>query len=138
MGGFVVDVILTAEFVSSKVQNPTDVVQLCAEVAVSQPLATHATLARSLQFEWSHLQRVIPAFHPLLETLNGVFHPALLGNSVSQHEVQLFALLDRFGGLGIDGPVETASMALSSSREGTSGHLDHVARVYVPGCCWEV
>ena len=82
-------------------------------------------------------------FYPLLEALNDVFYPALFGSPVSQHEVQLFALPARFGGLGINDPVESAPWVFSSSREGASvlvnilhgmadfcltDHLDHLVR----------
>ena len=56
-------------------------------------------------------------FLPCLEALNDVFYPALLDGPVSLHEVQLFALPARFGGLGIGYPVWTASWAFSLSHE---------------------
>ena len=148
LGGFVGESGLAAEFVSSKVQIWSRCIQNLSDVATSQPQAAHAALARSLQFEWCHLQRVIPDcanfFAPLREALNTQFYPALLGGPVTEHEVRLFALPARFGGLGIGDPVESASLAFTSSREGASvlvdaihnavefrvsAHLDHLARI---------
>ena len=57
-------------------------------------------------------------FHPLIVALNDAFYPALSDGPGSQHEVQLFALPARFGGLGIGDPVEAASVVFSSSHEG--------------------
>ena len=92
--------------------------------------------------------RVIPEcatlFAPLQVTLYTQFYPALLGGPVSEHEVRLFALPARFGGLGISDPVESAMLAFSSSRESASvlvnairgatefevtAHLDQLAKV---------
>ena len=56
-------------------------------------------------------------FIPLREALNDSFYPALLGGPVSEHDVCLFALPTRFGGLGISDPVKSALLAFSSSHE---------------------
>ena len=105
LGGFIGEPSLVANFVSDKVQLWSRCVQRLSDVATSQPQAAHAALARSLQFEWCHLQRVIPDsanfFTPLQDALNVVFYPILLGGSVSEHEVHLFGFPARFGGLGI-------------------------------------
>ena len=60
LGGFIGESNLAAEFVSSKVQLWSRYVRKLSDVADSQPQAAHAALARSLQFEWCHLQRVMP------------------------------------------------------------------------------
>ena len=149
LGGFIGEPSLVANFVSDKVQLWSRCVQRLSDVATSQPQAAHAALARSLQFEWCHLQRVIPDsanfFTPLRDALNDVFYPILLGGSVSGHEVRLFGFPARFGGLGISDPVKSADLAFSSSREGSSvlvdsihgvtefsvtAHLDLLARVH--------
>ena len=148
LGGFIGEHSLVANFVSDKVQLWSRCVQRLSDVATLQPQAAHAALARSLQFEWCHLQRVIPDsgnfFTPLRGALNDVFYPVLLGGSVSEHEVRLFGFPARFGGLGISDPVKSAGLAFSSSREGASvlvdaihgvtefsltAHLDLLARV---------
>ena len=74
-----------------------------------------------------------------------MFYPALFGGPLSQHEVQLFALLARFGDLDNSDPMETAPFAFSSSCESASvlvdtiygtayfcliDHLDHLARIH--------
>ena len=93
LGGFIGEPSLVANFVSDKVQLWSRCVQRLSDVATSQPQAAHAALARSLQFEWYHLQRVIPDsanfFTPVQDALNDVFYPILLGGSVSEHEVRL-------------------------------------------------
>ena len=91
LGGFIGESNLAAEFVSSKVQLWSRCIRKLSDVADSQPQAAHAALARSLQFEWCHLQRVMPDiagfFAPLRKVLNDLFYPTLLGGPVSEHEV---------------------------------------------------
>ena len=139
---------MTADFVSEKVQLWSRCVQHLSNVAISQPQAAHAALARSLQFEWCHLQRVIPdcatLFTLLQVTLCIQFYPALFDGPVTEHEVRFFALPARFGCLGISDQVESAMLAFSSSRESASvminairgatefkvtAHLDQLAKV---------
>ena len=65
-------------------------------------------------------------FAPLRKVLHDLFYPTLLGDPVSEHEVRLFSLPARFGGLGISDPVESASLAFLSSREGASVLVDAI------------
>ena len=55
------------------------------------------------------------AFVPLRNAIHHQFYPAVLGGPVSEIEVQLFDLPPRAGGLGISYPVESTSVAFSSS-----------------------
>ena len=91
LGGFIGEFNLAAEFVSSKVQLWSHCVRKLSDVADSQLQAAHAALTRSLQFEWCHLQRVMPDiagfFTQLRKVLNDLFYPTLLGGPVSEHEV---------------------------------------------------
>ena len=130
MGGFIGESNLAAEFVSSKVQVWSCCVRKLSDFADSQPQTAHAALARSLQFEWCHLQRVIPDiadfFALLCMVLNDLFYPTLLGGPVSEHEVRLFSLPARFGSLGISDPVVSALLAFLSSGEGASVLVDAI------------
>ena len=123
LGGFVGERSLAADFVSNKVRVWCECIQSLSDVAISEPQASFAALARSLQFEWNHIQRVIPEcgtlFAPLLHAINSIFYPSLFGGTVSENEIALFSLPTRFGGLGITNCVESASLAFRSSREGS-------------------
>ena len=55
------------------------------------------------------------AFVPLRDAIHHQFYPAVLGGPVSEIEVQLFDLPAHAGGLGISDPLESASVAFSSS-----------------------
>ena len=119
-------------YVVQKVRIWVDCVQRLSDVAKVQPQAAHAAVSRSLQFEWSFLQRVIPncatAFVPLRDAIHHQFYPAVLGGPVSEIEVQLFDLPARAGGLGILDPVESATVAFSSSLRSSAVLWDAISR----------
>ena len=118
LGGFVGECSMASDFVAQKVKMWVDCVQRLSDVAKVQPQAAHAAVSRSLQFEWSFLQRVIPncaaAFVPLRDAIHHQFYPVVLGGPVSEFEVRLFDLPAHAGGLGISDPVESASVAFTS------------------------
>ena len=92
MGVFIVEDTLTVVFASSEVYRYGPAVLISRLMWLSQTQAAHAVvLVRSLQYKWSHFQRVIldctHLFLPLLEALNDVFYPTLLDGPVYQHEV---------------------------------------------------
>ena len=94
LGGFVGEQSLAADFVSNKVRVWCECIQSLSDVAISEPQASFAALARSLQFEWNHIQWVIPEcgtlFAPLLHAINSIFYPSLFGGTVSENEIALF------------------------------------------------
>ena len=69
LDGFVGKHSMASDYVAQKVKMWVDCVEHLSDVAKVQPRAAHAAVFRSLQFEWSFLQRVIPncvtAFVPL-------------------------------------------------------------------------
>ena len=75
------------------------------EAADDYPQAAHAALSKSLQFEWSYLQRVIPncekLFTTLQDVINQTFWPTLFQASVSEPETKLFSLPACLGGMGV-------------------------------------
>ena len=76
-----------------------------AEAAKLYPQAAFGALSKSLQFQWSYLQRVVPncesSFENLSNALKDIFWPALFQGTVSNSEKKLFSLPARHGGLGI-------------------------------------
>ena len=106
-----------------KVQKWVQYVENLTKAAESQPQAAHAALTKSLQFEWSNLQRVVPncadAFVPLRDSINRKFIPAVLGGGSSEQEKALFSLPSRMVGMGVRDQVESAEMAYSASKDGT-------------------
>ena len=113
LGGFVGEQSLVADFVSNKVRVWCKCLQSLSDVAICEPQASFAALARSLQLEWNHTQQVIPEcgtlFAPLQHTINSIFYPSLFGGTVSETEIALFSFPTRFGGLVINNCMESAS-----------------------------
>ena len=74
LGGFVGDCSMASDYVAQKVKMWVDCVKHLSDAAKVQPQAAHAAVSRSLQFEWSFLQRVIPncatAFVPLRDVIH--------------------------------------------------------------------
>ena len=71
-------------------------------VAESQPQAAFAALAKSVQFEWSYLQRILPNSDEIIqEAMSGKFWPAVFAGTISIQEQHLFSLPARMGwGMG--------------------------------------
>ena len=74
-------------------------------VAKSQPQAAYTALTKSLQFEWTYLQRVTPncatAFAPLNHILFESFMPTELEGSISEQEKALLFHPARMGEMRI-------------------------------------
>lgn len=115
-------------------------VERLAKVAAFQPQAGYVALAKSLQFEWSFVQRVIPGCGNSLERVQEcicrAFWPAVFGDSVSEVESQLFSLPTKCGGLGVRNPIGCADLAFEASRSGSSLlvesiHTGEIGRAHV-------
>ena len=96
LGSHVGDCQPMEEFVGTKVQTWLYCIQRLSWTAELQPQAAFAALSRSVQFEWSYLQRVVPdcvdLFSPIQDALQEQFWPSLLAGSVSEFESELFSL----------------------------------------------
>lgn len=61
-----------------------------SNVAESQPQAAFAALAKSVQFEWSYLQHILPNFDEeyiiIQEAMSGKFWPAGFAGTISIQE----------------------------------------------------
>ena len=92
-----------------------------SKAAESQPQAAYAALSKSMQFEWSYLQRIllscVEAFTPIWNTLYQYFWPAIFEGTISDHEKQL---------LGVRNPIESAKIAYTTSRAGTRNIVDAI------------
>ena len=67
--------------------------------------AAYVAVSKSLQNEWSYLQRIHPdcdeLFNPLRTALINNFIPSLIGNPITEIEFQIFEKPTRMAGLGI-------------------------------------
>ena len=111
------------DYVQSKVDFWTQCVSRLADVASKQPQDAYAALTKSVMFEWSFLQRIVPEcgelFEPVEEMISDRFLPQLLGCELSTDERTLFALPIKFAGLGIANPTATANSAFETSKTAT-------------------
>ena len=77
LAGFIGDPEGTKHYVEAKVQTWVTSIDKLSTAAESQPQAAYAALSKSLQFEWSYLQRVLPnfgtSFAPLRDVINKKF-----------------------------------------------------------------
>ena len=101
-----------------------------SDIAVTQPQAAYLTCTKSLQNEWTFLQRVTPdcqcLFSDLETVISNSFIPTLFGQECSTNDRSLFSLPLRLGGLNIRNPTTTASTHYSASRSATAVLTDAI------------
>ena len=129
LGRFIGDSDSTRQFVQSKVTEWISCIMELSKAAEKYPQAAFSALSKSLQFEWTYLQRVVSdcsaAFAPVWDAPNTFFWPAVFEGSISETEKRLFTLPTRMGGMGIRNPIEIANNAYKTSRTGTSVIVEH-------------
>ena len=122
LGGFIGDHDSTKAFIQKIMELTNSVVKL-SKLAESQPQEAFSALAKSLQFEWSYLQRILPNFDdkyvPIQDAVNQMFWPAVFADT----HIQLRAspVYTSCMNMGVRNPVET-----STSRAGTSNIVDGI------------
>ena len=123
LGGVIGDLSGCNAFVSDKVQGWIALIHTLSDIAVTQPQAAYSAYTKSLQNEWTFLQRVTPdcqsLFLDLESAISKSFIPALFGQECSTIDRSLFSLPLRLGGLNIRNPVTTASAHYTASRSAT-------------------
>ena len=132
LGGFIGDERGTTSYVKSKVQEWSHHIELLSTIAKTQPQAAFITLTKSLQHEWTFIQRVIRdngsslPFQALEDLLGSTFIPSLLGHDCSDLDRTLFSLPIKMGGLNIRIPTITAITTFDSSRAATRILVDSI------------
>ena len=118
LGGLIGDLEAINQFVQGKVK---EFITILSEAAQSYPQAAFVALSKSLQFEWSHLQRLIPnitnAFIPVWNAINASFRPAIFDSTVSQQDQLLFSIPVKMGGMGTRNPVKYCLQHFSISHK---------------------
>ena len=99
LGGVIRDKDSQKSYIHGKVNGWVKCVQ---HTATKAPQATFASMTKSLQCEWGFIQRVVPdcsdEFMVLQDRIKKCFLPALFDGSLSDAELQLFALPTRLVG----------------------------------------
>ena len=123
LGGVVGDSSGQSSYVANKVQGWVNLINELSNIASTQPQAAFSAFTKSLQHEWTYLQRVTENCGSLFKDLESVisssFIPALFGQRCTSNDRLLFSLPIRSGGLGIRVPTETAALAYTTSRSAT-------------------
>ena len=96
LGGVIGDEISTNEYVLGKAKEWGHYVELLSSIASDQPQAAFIALTKSLQNEWTFLQRVTPGcgslFNVIESALSSVFLPTLFGHDISPSERSVISL----------------------------------------------
>ena len=100
-------------------------VEILAEIAHEEPQGALSAYNISVSHRWTFLQRTVSdiseQFIPLEEALRNKLIPALTGKEVNETERRMIALPYRYGGLGIQNPVQTSDREYSTSVAITKG-----------------
>ena len=129
LGGFVGDETLRDEYVSSKVRDWVYGVERLAMVATkNQPHAAFTGFTKSLQHEWTFIQRVISGIGHLFQDLESKIRtkllPALLDETaINDTILDLIALPVRFSGMGVPDPTTTSAQNFEQSQVSCSMFL---------------
>jgi hypothetical protein len=122
VGGFIGSDDAKREWLEPQIQKWVAGIETLSRVAKRYPQTAYAGLVKSLQTEWTYLQRVVPGIEgvlaPLEEAIQKFFLPALFEES----EANLTALRPLLGlgvgkaGLGVPDPSDTARGNLIASQ----------------------
>ena len=86
---------------------------------MEDPQVAYSAYTKGLAHRWKFVQRTISdighIFEPLESKIKQLFIPNLIGRQISDKERALFALPLRFGGLGIQDPMQTADKEFEAS-----------------------
>ena len=97
LGGVIGDSAGTNDFITKKASEWEHYVKLLSSIAVDEPQAAFIALTKSLQNEWTYLQRVTSGcgsqFEVIESTLFSVFLPSLFGHVISHLTAFYFLFL---------------------------------------------
>ena len=103
-------------------------IEKLALVAKTQPQLAYSAFMRSIQCQWTYLQRVTPDSGSFFESIDRVVTeqllPTIFGCEISPFERILFSLPTHMGGLNILNPVKTAFLNYNTSRKLTGPITD--------------
>ena len=122
LGCFVGDEVLRDKYVSSKISDWVYGVSKLAMVATkNQPHAAFTGFFKSLQHEWTFIQRFIPGigrlFHDLESAIRTNFLPALLDEPAINDNIRdLIAILVKFSGMRIPNLTTTSAQNFEQSQ----------------------
>ena len=119
LGAVVGSVEFKEEYVSKKIEKWVKDVEQISEIAKEEPQIAFAAFTKALCMRWCFVQRTISGikhlFEPLERSIRENLLPAIVGRNISDIERKMLALPVRFGGIGIQNPVNTADNEYETS-----------------------
>ena len=92
-----------------------------SEIAQEEPQIAFSAFTKGLSHRWSYVQRTIGGisklFQPLEDAIRGQLIPAILGHQINDEERDMLALPLRYGGLGMQNPVQTSDREYDASKK---------------------
>ena len=120
LGGVIGDTAGTNDFITKKASEWEHYVKLLSSIAVDEPQAAFIALTKSLQNEWTFLQRVTSGCGSQFEVIKSapfsVFLPSLFSHVITPSDRLLFSLPACMGGLNIRIPTLSSENYHDSSR----------------------
>ena len=114
------------QYVKDKVDKWVDDIKQLAKIGKDEPQLALTGYTKSLCKRWSYLQRTVSdikeLFQPIEDTICEKLIPAIVGRKVSSLERRILALPVRYGGIGLQNPVETADLEYETSVTTTAEH----------------
>ena len=108
-------------FVQKKISSLVKDVENLSEIAQEEPQIAFSAFTKGLSHRWSFVQRTIGGisklFQPLEDAIRGQLIPAILGRQINDEERDMLALPLRYGGLGIQNPVQTSDREYDASKK---------------------
>eukprot|EP00731_Ephydatia_muelleri_P019543 Em0012g368a len=143
LGGVIGDCMTVDNFVRKKVAMWVDCVEKLSKAATKSPQAAYTALSKSLQCEWSYLQRVMhncgDAFVPLQDAIFKAFYPAWFEGDLSDAECTKFVVeaIKRCGEFSFASHLDAINRARHESRnaleEVVRQKLDTILATLSPG-----
>ena len=126
LGGFIGSTAKQLEWLRPQIQQWIEGIEKLAKVAKRYPQTAYAGLVKSLQTEWTYLQRVVPELEevmaPIEEAIKDTFLPALFQEEGPTLDAMrlLLSLSVKKAGLGMPNPAHTARDNMEASQRITA------------------
>ena len=127
LGGFIGSSLEKSAWLKKKIDFWIQSVEKLSKIASIDPQSAFIAVSKSLQNEWTFIQRVVNLddglnsyWSSLKEAIIEVFLPEICGFKIGQPDAEIMLRPSRFGGIGIKDPAKTATSAFRTSFEVTS------------------
>jgi hypothetical protein len=133
LGGFIGETQERDKWLKGKTDAWENSIQQLSDVAGAYPQSAYAGLQKSIQAEWTFVQRVVrgvgPKFDGVRDKMRSTFLPALLKTSITDGDpiLNLACLPVKNAGLALPNPVESAEANFRASEVANS-HIIQVMR----------